>query len=1437
MNFHKVRRFISTIVVLSLLVSVFPTAFAADKYSKYTDFPTGWSKTAMEHAVDNGLLAGRTSNTINPHDNLTRAEMATIINRVLGATVKADISNYTDVSPESWYYSEFAKSANMKNFIGTSATTMHPDENITREAVFTVIARTLVLETDDYSSLDIYPDGDKVSDWAKSAAAVFVSKGYIQGNDEGNLCPSCYITREEFAQMMYNIIKTYYVESGAFNAAGKDSSLIRTTGVTLENVTIDGDLIIGDGVGVGTVNLKDVTINGRLLCRGGEKAIKLEDTIVKEGVVVYDVNGTVHFDNYRTEDVFKNIKELTPATFRKATAGGGSGGRGNISIVPTLEPIEEYFTVSFHNSANPEAFDSVKISQAIEEENRNLSALDKSLDEIYADYLGTIPAYNRNTITFNAFDTEYEHEVEKEYLYEVSSGVWDVFTEDTIIDKDIDVYYAAKRMVVEAEVPALDIPYSIELRYDSNSRFADSLKDVLITTGSTLQQDAVKAQIDSKIAGLYSRVNEETGMVDAQGNILDKDYGLKIIDVIDYDQIQAEVKKYIDEMLNGSSEDLATVIGLFDIPTLVDQIGGKELISLVSIDSIRAMLKEDSFKAKAIGFIQDKIKTDSAVIDSVLQNESAKNALITNAAKNNAFIAKLLNYQVFKDEILNVIKTDDIKADLLIYLDKPEVKNEILGIIKADTGFKNSITNADDATLRKMLVGAVAEPGKVYNDNDPQYETMSETAKKVRDAVVEIVEKDDRFAAYKDEIKLNHVYEAIIYRYVYGTNGISGVRVTQDQLTMIDGVIVEVVEKYFANDSTVLNADLKAIIDDAIVGLAKKYVNGEALIENDADSDAQIKEIVEKNIISFIQGYFSGNSSLTNDPDIASFAESIKEEFVTKAKEVNLDTIKQPIIDFVTDANNADVINSFVSDNYEDIVDAVDNEFIQSYIDTISDAEANELVKEYASVDMIVSHIGSLNESERKELAKKIVKMLDSYTPYTEFMAAFKEKRDTFEINKSNTHFVTAVGKAIYGFDFDEILEILKSKGFGPAIDFLGEEIVSDMFVASKNDYWRGLEPIVNEIEASADKNAKGYYTTSMNVVINIPLILHGIYENYADNFKNKIETNGIYDYDKNLSLQKFVNLDWFSLIIGYDPNRIDETTGVTGYYFRDYIEYYCTILDTLIIFDDALCFYNTTDYDDAELVEVKKSLSKEVLELLENLQKLSDKIENGEPISGEYTLQDLIDKVDSLKGFTDSFGGDAQASSIKAVIDNVKNILVELGEGNLPNGYTLDDLTVLSTKLKGVIEGMNEGEYERVNSAFKEVISASMKKLAEIINELDTNGTIAGNSIESMLSKISVLNTIYNKYSEQIKKIISALADADLGSLDVPFDSEKFEDIMFGRETEDVFNVDSVIDVIKVKLGASEKTGYDDQNKVYVIDQYSKAVDGFSAFLQRKFY
>ncbi len=330
-------KLVTTLIAVILTVCCIATVFAAADVTSFTDFPAGsWSDAALRAGVNNGLIQGKGDGTIAPKDYITRAETATIINRAFGATVRADISQYTDVSPSKWYYAEMQKAVNMRTVEGVSSTKINPEGYITREQVFTILARALVLSDADESKLMTFADESSVSSWARGYTAALVNRGYVNGNTENRLKPKDYITREEFAQVMHNIFKQYI---NGYNSVLSDATLgttvVRTPNLTLKNLVINGDLIIADGVGRDSITLENVKVSGRILFRGGGTA-KLTKTTVGEFVIIHDVNGVVNFQNYESESVFKDHIQSTKATFLKKPTGGGS----SISR-------EEVYTITF----------------------------------------------------------------------------------------------------------------------------------------------------------------------------------------------------------------------------------------------------------------------------------------------------------------------------------------------------------------------------------------------------------------------------------------------------------------------------------------------------------------------------------------------------------------------------------------------------------------------------------------------------------------------------------------------------------------------------------------------------------------------------------------------------------------------------------------------------------------------------------------------------------------------------------------------------------------------------------------------------------------------------------------------------------------------------------------------------------------------------------
>ena len=312
----KHKRILAMLLAVASCLSLAVSASAASTARKATDFKdfdrNVWYADAVSAAVDNGLLYGKSSTIIDPNGAMTRAEMAAIINRSFGCYVKADISKYTDVAKSKWYYDDVAMAVQMGTYNDRSASSMAPDAPISRQEAMTVVARALELDYDSYSKTDLsaFSDRSEISNWALPYVRAMVGADYIHGRGK-ILAPLDNITRAEFAQIFYNIIGTYIVSKGTYDKDIKGSVLIRTDEVTLQNMTVDGDLIIGCGAADGKITLDNVTVKGRLLVwGGGTKAVYCNNGTNMPAVVVARVDDAVKviYDRDSTLAVIDTIK-------------------------------------------------------------------------------------------------------------------------------------------------------------------------------------------------------------------------------------------------------------------------------------------------------------------------------------------------------------------------------------------------------------------------------------------------------------------------------------------------------------------------------------------------------------------------------------------------------------------------------------------------------------------------------------------------------------------------------------------------------------------------------------------------------------------------------------------------------------------------------------------------------------------------------------------------------------------------------------------------------------------------------------------------------------------------------------------------------------------------------------------------------------------------
>lgn len=274
--------------IISLLSAAILTVGGSGAYA-FSDMPDGAMGTAMQNAVDAGLIDGIDDTTIAPYSNITRSQMAAIICRAFGATTKSD-TQFTDIEPGMWYEDYVSYAAAMGAFEGDEQNRFNPEKNITFEETYLVLSRVFgfepylvsgrgfMLGDCDISVLDSFGDKAEISDWAVDGAKYIVGNGGWTGID-GKLKPKEYITRGEFAMLMDAIVDCYIDEPGEYTSLPDGTIMVRSGGVVIDGLKTDSNVIVTYAVDENGVEIKNSTINGVTLILGGADKTPVEKVL------------------------------------------------------------------------------------------------------------------------------------------------------------------------------------------------------------------------------------------------------------------------------------------------------------------------------------------------------------------------------------------------------------------------------------------------------------------------------------------------------------------------------------------------------------------------------------------------------------------------------------------------------------------------------------------------------------------------------------------------------------------------------------------------------------------------------------------------------------------------------------------------------------------------------------------------------------------------------------------------------------------------------------------------------------------------------------------------------------------------------------------------------------------------------------------------------
>ena len=177
-------------------------------FNDFSDCKDEWYHEAVDFMVANGLMNGMGKGKFEPHTELSRAMVVTVLYRSVGEPAVSEPSTFVDVPTGQWYSDAVAWAQDYGIVNGVSATEFEPDEDVTREQIATILWRYAGSPKVD-ADLSGYSDAGKVSGYAKDAINWAVAEGIMQG-DGKKLHPLDSATRAEFACLVMRFFDGSY---------------------------------------------------------------------------------------------------------------------------------------------------------------------------------------------------------------------------------------------------------------------------------------------------------------------------------------------------------------------------------------------------------------------------------------------------------------------------------------------------------------------------------------------------------------------------------------------------------------------------------------------------------------------------------------------------------------------------------------------------------------------------------------------------------------------------------------------------------------------------------------------------------------------------------------------------------------------------------------------------------------------------------------------------------------------------------------------------------------------------------------------------------------------------------------------------------------------------------------------------------------------------
>jgi hypothetical protein len=262
----KMKR--TLLVLMCLTVLLLPLSLVAEGAAHhFSDLRNHWGESNITNWWRLGLVGGYADGTFRPDNTVNRAEFISFLNRAFGYVEEAEIS-FTDIGSGDWFYGEVARAFNMGYMGLLTEGNFRPYAPVSRLEAAEMLYNALQLNLHDFESpsMDLYEDIATLTPHQVGVVEAMVAKQLMVGA-QNRFSPSRTITRAETIAILDRAAGEIHNAAGSFGSAAEQQVVsgnvtVSVAGVSLQNMLIEGDLYLTEGIGAGMVSLHNVIVQG-----------------------------------------------------------------------------------------------------------------------------------------------------------------------------------------------------------------------------------------------------------------------------------------------------------------------------------------------------------------------------------------------------------------------------------------------------------------------------------------------------------------------------------------------------------------------------------------------------------------------------------------------------------------------------------------------------------------------------------------------------------------------------------------------------------------------------------------------------------------------------------------------------------------------------------------------------------------------------------------------------------------------------------------------------------------------------------------------------------------------------------------------------------------------------------------------------------------------